>query len=190
MSWWDVWRGVWKRLVRPMRCSMATRKLRGRGCNPSRRRSAHRPAASCTEVPRPRAHAGSPDGRWIGGSVQSTVSASVSRRMILRARRTPNKGWSCASMRRIARHITLRPPRPARLGLASPGCLPRPGNPSGSRRHRAVESQLPRLPRRAGQQVRRHIRGKPVPFVSVPVSGERDARACWRMGWDSNPRCA
>ena len=66
MSWWDVWRGVWKRLVRPMRCSMATRKLRGRGCNPSRRRSAHRPAASCMEVPRPRAHAGSPDARWIG----------------------------------------------------------------------------------------------------------------------------
>ncbi len=105
-----VWRVLRKRLVRPMRCSMATRKLRGRGCNPSRRRSPHRPAASCTEVPRPRAHAGSPDGRWIGGSVQSAISALVSRRMILRARRTPNKGWACASMRRIARHITLRPP--------------------------------------------------------------------------------
>jgi hypothetical protein len=40
--------------------------------------------------------------------VQSTISASASRRVICGLRRTPNSGWAYLSMRRIARQITLR----------------------------------------------------------------------------------
>lgn len=64
-----------------------------------RRRAATRMSPRCTA---------SPPGRWIACSVQSTISASASRRVIFGSRLTPNSGWACRSIRRIARQITLR----------------------------------------------------------------------------------